>query len=136
MWNRRAPGISGQRLNLGLPLLYATILLAVSIPLSEFGMSVAQFLLLIFWTFEGAEIADHSNSHRKAWGKTVVFLMNTGRNLGEKFRRFFNNPAALVIVSFYLLHVVGLIYTTDWQYALKDLRIKLPLLALPVIYAT
>lgn len=136
MWNRRAPGISGQRLNLGLPLLYATILLAVSIPLSEFGMSVAQFLLLIFWTFDGAEIADHSNSHRKAWGKTVVFLMNTGRNLGEKFRRFFNNPAALVIVSFYLLHVVGLIYTTDWQYALKDLRIKLPLLALPVIYAT
>ncbi|MDY0343169.1 MAG: O-antigen ligase family protein [Lentimicrobium sp.] len=136
MWHKRAPEISGLRLNLSLPMLYATILLAVSIPLSEFGMSVAQFLLLIFWTFDGADITIHSGNQRPAWRKTVVFIMNTGRNLGEKFRSFFNNPAALVVVSFYLLHVVGLIYTTDWQYALKDLRIKLPLLALPVIFST
>lgn len=29
---------------------YTLVLLAVSIPLSEFGMSVSQFLLFLFWT--------------------------------------------------------------------------------------
>jgi hypothetical protein len=40
------------------------------------------------------------------------------------------------LISLYFLHVIGLFYTTDFNYALKDLRIKLPLLALPVIFAT
>lgn len=136
MWHKQATGISSQRLNLSVPLLYATILLAISIPLSEFGMSVAQFLLLIFWVFDGVEYRDLPDVSRKKWEKPKLFLVRLGCNLGEKFRSFFNNPAALVIVSFYLLHVVGLIYTVDWNYALKDLRIKLPLLALPIIFST
>jgi hypothetical protein len=34
------------------------------------------------------------------------------------------------------MHVAGLLWTTDFNYALKDLRIKLPLLALPVIFSS
>jgi len=34
------------------------------------------------------------------------------------------------------LHVIGLIYTTDFNYALKDLRTKLPLFILPLFIAT
>jgi hypothetical protein len=39
------------------------------------------------------------------------------------------NPVTWM-VGLYLLHVVWLINTSDWHYAAKDLRIKLPLLAL------
>jgi hypothetical protein len=34
------------------------------------------------------------------------------------------------------LHLVGLLYTVDFEYALKDLRIKLPILLLPLIFST
>jgi hypothetical protein len=39
-------------------------------------------------------------------------------------------------VSVYLLHLAGLIWTSDFKYAFKDLRIKLPLLLLPLILST
>lgn len=136
MWHNQATEVSSPRVNLSVPLLYATVLLVVSIPLSEFGMSVAQFLLLIFWIFDGVEYYNPKGEKQGWFRNGAGFIVNTGRNLSEKFRSFFNNPAALVIVSFYLLHVLGLLYTSDWQYALKDLRIKLPLLALPVIFST
>lgn len=38
-----------------------------------------------------------------------------------------------MLSSLMLLHVLGLIYTSDFSYALKDIKIKLPLLALPII---
>lgn len=46
------------------------------------------------------------------------------------------DKAALMLISFYFLHVLGLLYTTDFEYAFKDLRVKLPLLFLPVVFAT
>ena len=88
----------------------AFILLAISIPLSRFGMSVAQFLLVGNWLLEG--------------------------NLKEKTKKFFHNKAALALTSLYLLHIIGLLYTNDFQYAAKDLRIKIPLLLFPLILST
>jgi hypothetical protein len=111
---------------------YALILLAVSIPLSEFGMSISQFLLLGLWVFEGADKRNSGSSDLKQQSQVWRVLVN----LGCKFRMLFNNPAAMVVVSFYLLHLVGIIYTSDLNYALKDLRIKLPLISIPVILAT
>lgn len=111
---------------------YALILLAISIPLSEFGMSISQFLLLGLWIFEGL-------SYNKENAPTVE---NPGRfkqtvaNVVCKFRMLFNNPAALIVVSLYFLHIIGTLYSSDLNYALKDLRIKLPLLSIPVIIAT
>jgi hypothetical protein len=116
---------------------YAMILLAMSIPLSEFGMSISQFLLLAFWVHEGADFnkRDEVVKRRKIEIFTDYFRI-IGNNLGGKFRRLFNNPAALVVISLYLIHVAGLLYTSDLNYALKDLRIKLPLFSLPIIIAT
>ncbi|MDD3743225.1 MAG: O-antigen ligase family protein, partial [Lentimicrobiaceae bacterium] len=136
MWHKQASVHGSPRLNLGLPLLYATILLAISIPLSEFGMSVAQFLLLIFWIFDGMALSVQDGNQSGFLQKIADFIRRTSRNLAGKFHSFFNNQAALVLVSFYLLHVIGLVYTSDFTYALKDLRIKLPLLALPVLFST
>lgn len=86
-------------------------IMAASLTLSTFMMSVSQFLLLFTWIF-------------------------IGDSLGVKLKRFFHNRIAILLVSLYLLHLIGLIYTTDFQYALKDLRIKLPLLVFPVILSS
>ncbi len=42
----------------------------------------------------------------------------------------------LFIITIYLVHVIGLLYSNDFQYAFHDLRIKLPFLALPIIIGT
>ncbi|MFU8842311.1 MAG: O-antigen ligase family protein [Bacteroidales bacterium] len=90
------------------------ILMVLSLPFSTFGLSVAQFGLLGTWIIEGIL---HGNPR-----KTITKLLSS--------------KPALVLVSFFLLHLLGLLYTTDWGYALKDIRIKLPLLLLPVIFVT
>jgi hypothetical protein len=90
------------------------ILTVMSLPFSTFGLSVAQFGLLGTWILEGIV---HGNPR-----KTLSRLLSS--------------KPALILLSFYLLHLLGLIYTTDWDYALKDIRIKLPLLLLPVIFVT
>jgi hypothetical protein len=40
------------------------------------------------------------------------------------------------MVSLYLLHIIGLVYTSDFAYAFKDLKVKLPLLAFPIILSS
>lgn len=86
------------------------LLMAASMPLSRFGLSVAQFSILGIWLIDA--------------------------RFRQKINLFFQNRAALVLVSFYLLHVIGMLYTTDYTYGLKDLRVKLPLLFLPIVFVT
>jgi O-antigen ligase len=50
-----------------------------------------------------------------------------------KLSRFWHNTPAVLLVAFYLLHVVGLLWTSDFEYALKDLRVKLPILIMPLV---
>ncbi len=64
----------------------------------------------------------------------VVFLFDI--NLITKLKSFVKNKAALSFVSFYLLLWFGLLYSTDIDYALFDLRTKLPLLIFPLVFAT
>ena len=89
---------------------YILILLAISVPLSRYFMSVAQILLIINWLLEG--------------------------NFCEKLKSFFKNKAALVFSSLWLLHIIGLFFTDDFNYAFKDLRTKLPILILPIIFSS
>lgn len=81
-----------------------------ALPLSKYVMSMAQLMMVTNWLVD----------------PTIL----------QKFRNFFKNRAAVVLVSLFLLHVIGLIWTTDFDYALKDLRTKLPILALPIIIST
>lgn len=86
-------------------------LMAVSLTLSPFMMGATQFLIIGVWLF-------------------------TGDSVRVKFQRFLHNRIALAIVALYLLHLVGLIYTSDFAYAFKDLKVKLPLLILPVVLSS
>ena len=73
-------------------------------------------------------------------GASQFFLMAVWLFMGDpvklKLQRFVHNRVALVMASLYLLHLVGLVYTSDFAYAFKDLRVKLPLLILPVVLSS
>jgi hypothetical protein len=122
--------------------LSGTALLVIGMPVSYFLLSVAQIILAINWIVEG--------------------------NFRNKFRILKSSRALLLILSIYLLHLIGLLNTdhffknlyeyfsvvaepglaaiintyksthlpSNLVYGLHDLRIKLPLLALPLIYGT
>jgi hypothetical protein len=43
---------------------------------------------------------------------------------------------AMLFSGLYLLHLAGLMYTTDFDYAAEDVRIKLPLFLFPIVFST
>lgn len=90
--------------------IFALMLLAASLTLSQGMMSIAGFILFFNWLAEG--------------------------NFRRKYDKLRKSKAALTFLLIYAIHVIGLIYTHNFIFALDDLRIKLPLLALPVIFAT
>jgi len=115
------------------------IIMIASIPLWRYAMSVMQFTLLGLWIWAGFSFK-HSfwllgdNNLFRGIGRFLVYMTRlTARNFVGKFRIFFRNKAAMVLVSLFFIHVIGLIGTTDFAYSMKDLRTKLPLLALPII---
>lgn len=86
------------------------ILLVVSLPFSVFTLSVAQITLMVNWVLEGK------------WTQKWDIAGRT--------------PALWIIVIFYLVHLIWLLNTGNFDWGLHDLKIKLPLLVLPVIIAT
>ena len=53
-----------------------------------------------------------------------------------KFRRILKSKYALLFIAFYLLHIVGLIYTDNKSAGFFDLQVKLSLLIFPLILAS
>ena len=102
--------------------LMGLLMVAVGLTLSPFLMGMSQFWLVIVWLID-------------------CFLPPLkgepeGRGIKTKLSRFWHNKAAVLLVAFYLMHVVGLLWTSDFQYALKDLRVKLPILVMPLVLSS
>lgn len=57
-------------------------------------------------------------------------------NFAEKWKRIKANIGIVIFCALYLVHLIWLANTSDFTYAMNDLRIKLPLLVLPVIFGT
>ena len=95
--------------------LLGLLMVAVGLTLSPFLMGMSQFWLVLVW------LVDASLPPFK------------GRGMKTKLSRFWYNKAAVLLVAFYLMHVVGLLWTSDFQYAMKDLRVKLPILVMPFV---
>jgi hypothetical protein len=86
------------------------MLLAASIAVSKFSTSVCMFTIFALWVFSGWE----------------------GRG-----RLFKEHRLAIVLgTGFFFLFALGLLQTENMAYGLKDLKIKLPLLFMPVILFT
>lgn len=82
----------------------------IGIPTGKFIMSLSQLVLLGNWFLEG--------------------------NFPAKWQKIKSNKIIWLLISFFLLHIIGLLWTSDFNYALNDIRIKLPLLWLPVLIGT
>ncbi len=75
-------------------------------PLSPAMMSIGQIVILVSWILEG--------------------------NFRAKFSRLKSSKPALLILGFFLLHILWLGLSSDYSYGLHDIKIKLPLLVLPL----
>ncbi len=119
-------------------------LLLISLPFSKYTMSVAQFMLVGVFILDGIKKQEYDDFLKRypAVTRVILFIPHaflwTFRALVRKFRAFFHaeNAPAWIFASIYLMHLAGLIYTTDFHYALKDLRIKFPLFLLPLLLST
>jgi hypothetical protein len=64
-------------------------------------------------------------------GNTIVSGI-VRRDLGVRARRAFREPVLLIFLSFYVLHVIGLLWTSDLGWGLDLCRILAPLVVLPI----
>lgn len=87
--------------------LLGMLMMAASIPLSVFGMSLAQFIMAAAWLLD--------------------------RDYKTKLQLFYTNKAALLWCGFYGMHLLGSLWSSDMVYLANDLRIKLPMLLLPFL---
>ena len=94
--------------------LLGLLMVAVGLTLSPFLMGMSQFWLVLVWVFDGL----------------------CTKSIKNKLSRFWHNKAAVLLAAFYLMHVVGLLWTSDFQYAMRDLRVKLPILVMPFVLSS
>ncbi|MBL7929137.1 MAG: O-antigen ligase family protein [Bacteroidia bacterium] len=90
--------------------LFGMLLMAASIPLSVFGMSLAQFIMAGAWLLD--------------------------KDYRTKLKLFYSNKASLLWCGFYGLHLLGSLWSSDTVYLANDLRIKLPMLLLPFLLSS
>lgn len=86
---------------------WGLLLLTIGLPTSVFLMSLGGISLGAAWILQG--------------------------NYKEALRISFNDRLVLLFTGLFLLHIIGLIWTEDFNYALRDIKIKLPLLIYPVV---
>lgn len=101
-----------------IPQLYqiGLLLAVVAMPFSNLGMSISGFWLSGTWIID--QIFCDAKTRRYRWAKAV------------------GNPVFWLLSGLFLIHLFGLVHTRDWAYALRDLRIKLPLLLFTLIFFT
>ncbi len=89
-------------------------LIFVGLPFSHPMMSIGQMVLVGNWLLEGI----------------------VKRQLAQQFQRFFSDKVALALVGLFVWHLIGLLYSDNLAYGLRDIRIKLPLLVIPLVLSS
>ena len=85
---------------------YALCLIIVGLFFSKALVSISIFLLIFHW---------------------IVYQYSF-----DNLLKGLNNRYFVLFSSIYLMYIVGLLYTNNYDYAFKDLRIKLPIVILPL----
>ncbi|HUW07439.1 MAG TPA: O-antigen ligase family protein [Williamwhitmania sp.] len=91
-------------------LVFFSTVLAFSLPVSEFTLSVGIIALVVNWIVEG--------------------------EFRRKVQAIKQNRSLQWFLVIYFLSVAGLVFTSSFSWAFHDLRIKLPLLVLPLVFST
>ena len=77
--------------------LLGLLMMAVGLTLSPFLMGMSQFWLVLVWLVDAFAVG----------------------GIKTKLSRFWQNKPAVFLALFYLMHVIGLLWTSDFQYALR-----------------
>ncbi|MBL4593221.1 MAG: O-antigen ligase family protein [Flavobacteriales bacterium] len=85
--------------------LLCLFIIAIGLSLSKPLIALGQYGLLVLWLFSGG--------------------------IKQKLISFFQNKTALALASLYILSLFGLLYTSNFDYAIDDIRRKIPLFFLP-----
>lgn len=88
--------------------LTGAVMVAAALPLSNYMMSLGQFFMAGGWLLSA--------------------------DLQNRIKAMFRNPVFMLFTGLYFLHVLGLWNTIDFEYAFRDIRVKLPLLLMPVFF--
>ena len=115
--------------------LLGLLMVAVGLTLSPFLMGMSQFWLILVWLVDGV-VGNRDENVIPCGGSAGEGGIYFRHDFKSKFTRFWQNKAAVLLVAFYLMHVVGLLWTSDFQYALRDLRVKLPILVMPFVLSS
>ena len=111
------------------------LMVAVGLTLSPFLMGMSQFWMVLVWLVDGI-VGNRDENVIPCEGSAGEGGICFRHDFQHKLSRFWHNKAAVFLVAFYLLHVVGLLWTSDFDYALKDLRVKLPILVMPLVLSS
>lgn len=98
--------------------LVGLIEIAMSLPIFNVGMSIGSFWIVGVWLVD------------------YLYDIIIYKDPSSKWRQFIKNKYALLLCSLFLLHGLGLLITEDFSYAIRDLRIKLPLLFMPIVFSS
>ncbi len=90
-------------------------IVAVALSFSNFFMSFGMFWLAGVLVLQIAADAYHK------------------KPIGQRWKQLTSNPSAVALSALILLPLVGLLWTTNYNHALWDIRMKLPLFVLPVL---
>lgn len=122
--------------------LLGLILVVISLPTSRFVLSLSMVYLLVLWFLLGLDMRSISEMYPEKpfltgiLSRIVFSFKGIWRNIKTRFNDFIHNKVAVVMASVYVMHLLGLIYTYDFPSAFHDLRIKLPLLIMPLVLST
>ena len=122
--------------------LLGLILVVISLPTSKFVLSLSMVYLLVLWFLLGLDMRSISEMYpekpflTRILSRIVFSFKGIWRNIKTRFNDFIHNKVAVVMASVYVMHLLGLIYTYDFPSAFHDLRIKLPLLIMPLVLST
>ncbi|MBE0646670.1 MAG: O-antigen ligase family protein [Bacteroidales bacterium] len=117
-------------------------IIIVFLPFSKYILSIGMWTVTGAWILERVNLTKflgffkRGSLFRKITLAFPYTLMLWFESMGRGFKVFFRNKPAMILASVYLLHILGLFFTSDFGYAVKDLRTKAPMLILPIYFAT
>lgn len=113
--------------------------MAASLALGKFLVGGSIFFLVINWFFESTRPEPAWRYYKKSGTRFSVkgfFRGMLEENFKPKWRLFRARPAIAVVMGIFILHLAGVAWSHDQPAAWNDIKIKLPLLLIPLVIGT
>ena len=113
-------------------------LMAASLPTSKFSFSAFQFILAGLFIADGVSHSDYQRFFKQnsTLKKILLFiphhLIITYKAITRKIEALPDKRIFLIFLLFYLVHVVGVLYSENLSRAISELRAKLPMVLIPL----